>query len=55
MPDEILELHPGCAGKAEVLSKAIRALINQEQFGDMTVSEIIGTLELVKLALAQAL
>jgi hypothetical protein len=53
--DAIVEMNPGCAGKGEVLTRAILDVIDQEQFGDMTVMEILGALELVKLDLARAL
>jgi hypothetical protein len=53
--EEILELNPGCAGKGEVLTRAILHVIDEEQYQDMTVMEILGALELVKLDLARAL
>jgi phage tail protein X len=49
MTDKVLELNPGCAGKGEVLRSAIVAVLDDKQFQDMTLFEIIGVLEAMKL------
>jgi phage tail protein X len=49
MTDKVLELNPGCAGKGEVLRRAIVAVLDDKQFQDMTLFEMIGVLEAMKL------
>jgi hypothetical protein len=50
-PDQIIALEPGCRGKAHVLEQALLGVICSDQFGDMTLAEVLGVLELVKLEL----
>lgn len=50
--EKLIELEPGCHGKSQVLHQGIIEVIWSAQFEDMTLSEILGTLELVKLQIA---
>lgn len=54
-PHKVVEMEPGHKGKSEVLVSAIISIIASGQFGDMTVAEVVGSLELVKFRLFSAL
>lgn len=49
-PGKILPMVEGCdtARKSEPLLNRIQAVINEEEFGNMTICEIIGVLEIAK-------
>ena len=49
--DNVVELEPGCSGKAALLEHALREIIYSEAFNDMTLAEVLGALELVKYTL----
>jgi hypothetical protein len=46
----VVPMEEGCdtTRKTELLHSRIQAVIDEEQFGDMTIAEIIGTLEIAK-------
>lgn len=52
MSEKVVDFEPGSAGKSQLLHEALIKVIWDGQFDDMTVAEILGTLELVKLDVA---
>jgi hypothetical protein len=48
----IIPIEPGCQGKAHILETQLFNVIWAEEFGDMTIAEMLGVLDLVKLELA---
>lgn len=51
LPENLIEIEPGYSGKAQLLIQSIVDSIYQDQFGDMTLAEVLGALEIVKLNL----
>jgi hypothetical protein len=48
----IIPIEPGCQGKAHILESQLLKVIWTDEFSDMTIAEILGVLDLIKLELA---
>jgi hypothetical protein len=53
--EAIVAFEPGCAGKARLLELALLEVITRERYADMTLAEVLGTLEMVKRTLLEEL
>ena len=51
----IVEFEPGYAGQSKILELALVEVLSQDRFSAMTMAEMVGTLELVKVAILQEL
>jgi hypothetical protein len=51
--EAVVAFEPGSAGKARLLELALLEVITRERYGDMTLAEVLGTLEMVKRTLLE--
>jgi hypothetical protein len=49
---DIIPIEPGFHGKAHILEHQLFEVICAPEFSDMTLAEVLGVLEIVKLGLA---
>ncbi len=47
---KIVPIEEGCHGKSNILFETLNRVIMEKRFDDMTVAEILGTLDLLRLS-----